>query len=246
MGGSVSTASCTLGDTQDNGGGWVGLDLPNTDHSDEKQGCLARTQRYYVYSNMSIIDAAQRLMYCCVVPRSWREKRRFAARMRANPTLGEAKVWEWLRHEPFRGMGWKRQQLVCGYIVDFLCPSRNLVIEVDGSVHSKPDVMAWDQTRNLVLANIGYTVIHVGNFVQAKELRAKIGLPRQQPDRRQRRKHERRGWVLSPLDKALKVQRALEAAGLSASVPRGAEVKKTRRRVGSAGMHEPPTNSVGT
>jgi very-short-patch-repair endonuclease len=45
------------------------------------------------------------------------------------------------------------------YIVDFLCPAMNLVVEVDGDTH---DAVA-DAKRDAALVNLGYRVLRVTN-----------------------------------------------------------------------------------
>jgi very-short-patch-repair endonuclease len=62
-----------------------------------------------------------------------RKLKPLAQELRRNATPQENKLWyEFLRsHDiPFA-----RQKTIEYYIVDFICPSRKLVIEIDGSQH---------------------------------------------------------------------------------------------------------------
>jgi len=56
-----------------------------------------------------------------------------------------------------------------GYIVDFYLPRFKLVFEIDGKHHKKENVMFYDETRNLYLAQRGIQVVRIEN----KETHAK-------------------------------------------------------------------------
>jgi very-short-patch-repair endonuclease len=58
------------------------------------------------------------------------------------------------------------------YIVDFCCPQRRLVVELDGSVHAQPSQTRRDATRDAQLEHMGYTVIRLPNGIatEAPEL----------------------------------------------------------------------------
>ncbi|MDO9076629.1 MAG: endonuclease domain-containing protein, partial [Brevundimonas sp.] len=81
---------------------------------------------------------------------------RRAQSMRATPTRTEAKLWDRLRLLSVR---FRRQAPMGRYVVDFVCHRANLVIEVDGGVHQRPDVAVRDLTRDAWLISQGYTVL---------------------------------------------------------------------------------------
>jgi very-short-patch-repair endonuclease len=56
------------------------------------------------------------------------------------------------------GYKFRRQAPIGSYIVDFLCPARRLVIEVDGQGHDG-DQVARDVLRTKSLEALGYRVI---------------------------------------------------------------------------------------
>jgi len=61
--------------------------------------------------------------------------RRSAARkLRANTTPHERLLWRALKELPRSGTHFRRQAPLGPYIVDFLCPAKRLVIEVDGEI----------------------------------------------------------------------------------------------------------------
>ena len=87
----------------------------------------------------------------------------FAKSMRSNMTKEEAIIWRMVRAKRFLGFKFKRQVLVGDYIVDFLCPEKNLIIELDGGQHNEPDNILKDNNRTIYLQNIGYKVIRFWN-----------------------------------------------------------------------------------
>ena len=58
--------------------------------------------------------------------------RRFGKAMRQAMTPAEARLWSWLRKPGIPGMRFRRQVPIGPYIVDFLCPQKRLIVEVDG------------------------------------------------------------------------------------------------------------------
>ena len=81
---------------------------------------------------------------------------RRAQSMRAQPTWTEAKLWDRLRLLSVR---FRRQAPVGRYIVDFVCHRANLVIEIDGGVHQRPDVAVRDLERDAWFDSQGYAVL---------------------------------------------------------------------------------------
>lgn len=80
----------------------------------------------------------------------------FAKQMRTAPTEAESRLWQRLRAGRLQGFKFKRQQPLGGYIVDFICFDRRLVVEVDGSQHidqaSRDAVRtAWLESRDFVV-----------------------------------------------------------------------------------------------
>jgi len=85
-----------------------------------------------------------------------------AKRMRKEPTDAEAVLWELLRDKKL-GDKFRRQHLIDDFIVDFVCLSKNLVIEVDGGYHNDPTQKEYDQQRTLYLNEKGFKVIRFTN-----------------------------------------------------------------------------------
>jgi len=47
--------------------------------------------------------------------------------------------------------------------VDFFCPEKELVIEIDGGIHQQPEVRERDENRTAELERLGLTVIRFSN-----------------------------------------------------------------------------------
>lgn len=89
--------------------------------------------------------------------------RRHARRMRKAMTDAELKFWNAVRAQRLMGLNFRRQMPIAGYIVDFACPEHRLVVEIDGSTHSRDHDMARDAARDERLSVLGWTVIRVTN-----------------------------------------------------------------------------------
>jgi very-short-patch-repair endonuclease len=80
--------------------------------------------------------------------------------MRHNPTLAEAKLWDYLGKLPFRV---RRQCPLKGFILEFYIHKFKLVIEVDGEIHDTPEAQLYDAERTKVLEGIGLRVVRFKN-----------------------------------------------------------------------------------
>ncbi len=84
-----------------------------------------------------------------------------AKTLRSNQTDAEQRLWYHLRAHRLMGFKFKRQKPIGRYIVDFICPERRLIIELDGGQHA--DQEAYDQFRDAWLRSKGYTVLRIWN-----------------------------------------------------------------------------------
>ena len=89
------------------------------------------------------------------------DRTRRARRLRSDMTGDELVLWTMLRGRQFEGLRFRRQAPVAGFVVDFLCPELNLVIELDGGVHDIRE--AEDAARDERLRAAGYTVVRYRN-----------------------------------------------------------------------------------
>lgn len=83
-----------------------------------------------------------------------------AKEMRVNPTQAEAFLWQQLKSKKL-GVKFRQQHLIEDFIVDFVCLSKKLIIEVDGKIH-EPQVKK-DAERTKRLRSKGYKVFRFKN-----------------------------------------------------------------------------------
>ena len=85
-----------------------------------------------------------------------------ARQLRNDMTVEERKLWyEYLRN---CGARFLRQKIIGNYIVDFYCPSKNIVIEIDGGQHFEPDALEKDKVRDEYLKMLGLIVLRYNNL----------------------------------------------------------------------------------
>lgn len=108
-----------------------------------------------------------------------------AKEMRKAPTKAEDFLWQNLRN---KSLGYKirRQHLIDNFIVDFVCLSKGLVIEVDGEIHNQQK--EEDENRTMILNTKGFKVIRFTNKEVLESLDMVLGKIKMEleslPDRR--------------------------------------------------------------
>jgi very-short-patch-repair endonuclease len=83
---------------------------------------------------------------------------RAAAReLRQQRTDTEQTLWEVVRRRQIHGLQFRQQHPIGPYVVDFVCFSARLVVEIDGAVHEEQQ--EYDAERDDYLRQMGYTVL---------------------------------------------------------------------------------------
>jgi len=84
------------------------------------------------------------------------------------------------------GLKFRRQHVVGGVIVDFYCAELELVLEVDGGIHTMPEQVAYDAARTTHLEARGLRLVRIANAdVSAETVRRLLeSLPRRHPSPR--------------------------------------------------------------
>jgi very-short-patch-repair endonuclease len=85
---------------------------------------------------------------------------RVARRLRANQTDAETVLWNRIRNRQIDGHKFVRQVPIGGYICDFVCREKLLIVEADGGQHNES---AADVIRDRRLAEDGYRVLRFWN-----------------------------------------------------------------------------------
>jgi very-short-patch-repair endonuclease len=91
------------------------------------------------------------------------QNRQFAKAMRQEMTKPELRLWLRLRKPGLEGLRFRRQTPIGPYIVDFFCPERRLIVEVDGEQHGLPAGEARDLRRDAWLRAHGYRIARFTN-----------------------------------------------------------------------------------
>ena len=79
--------------------------------------------------------------------------------LRNGATEPERRLWQQLRSSQLGGFKFRRQVAIVPFVADFLCPSKALIVEVDGWTHEP----LRDQKRDEVLRLRGFTTIRFSN-----------------------------------------------------------------------------------
>ncbi|MBQ6765353.1 MAG: endonuclease domain-containing protein [Paludibacteraceae bacterium] len=77
-------------------------------------------------------------------------------------TEAESILWDLLRRKQL-GVIFRRQYIIDAYIVDFVCLSKQLIIEVDGKYHDTAEQQQLDKQRENRLQKLGFTVLRFNN-----------------------------------------------------------------------------------
>jgi len=91
-----------------------------------------------------------------------------ARQMRHEATPFEAVLWRHLSASQLAGFKFRRQHVIDRRIVDFLCPAKKLIVEVDGETHDP----ARDAARDRHLEADGYRTLRFSNAQVAGEMDA--------------------------------------------------------------------------
>ena len=112
----------------------------------------------------------------------WNFSVAYAKEKRKNPTEAEEKLWQELRNRKIGGNKFRRQHPIEGYIPDFVCLEKKLVIEVDGEYHNEDEQKKMDEFRTITLNRNGFRILRFWNEDVLKNI----------------------GWVLEEIGKNLK------------------------------------------
>ena len=92
-----------------------------------------------------------------------------ARRLRKQSTEAERRLWSALRRRRL-GFKFRRQVPLHGYVVDFACLERKVVVEVDGSQHASEGDRAADGVRDARLVEAGFRVLRFWNYQVGRKL----------------------------------------------------------------------------
>jgi len=78
-----------------------------------------------------------------------------ARELRKNMTPEETYLWQRIRRKQLKNLQFYRQKQLGNFIVDFYCPARKLVIEIDGGQHYESgELIERDKAREIYLKKV--------------------------------------------------------------------------------------------
>ena len=81
--------------------------------------------------------------------------------LRKSQTEVEEIVWKNLKSKKLNGLKFRRQVPYDTFVLDFLCPSKKVILEIDGKIHLKSKIR--DQERDEYFLEKGYKILRVKN-----------------------------------------------------------------------------------
>jgi very-short-patch-repair endonuclease len=88
-----------------------------------------------------------------------KDLKQVARELRTNMTDAERHLWSRIRRKQLNGCQFYRQKNIGNFVVDFYCPARNLVIEVDGGQHYSEAGKTKDNAREDYLEGLGLILL---------------------------------------------------------------------------------------
>ena len=82
--------------------------------------------------------------------------------LRKNQTPQEEKLWWYLRDKRL-GCKFRRQHSVGGYILDFICKEKKLIVEIDGGIHLQKENKEYDDVRDKYFRELDYKILRFTN-----------------------------------------------------------------------------------
>lgn len=99
-----------------------------------------------------------------------------AKHLRRKMTDAEQVLWYYLK-SGINEFKFRRQHPIGIYLADFYCHKAKLIIEVDGSIHNKQEIIESDKIRQRALEDWGYRILRFTNqqvTLNAKEVMTSI------------------------------------------------------------------------
>jgi very-short-patch-repair endonuclease len=78
-------------------------------------------------------------------------------------TRAEVLLWRYLKAHHLEGLAFRRQAPMGQYVVDFVCHSAHLIVELDGETHDFEERQRHDAVRDAWLTSRGYHVLRFTN-----------------------------------------------------------------------------------
>ena len=116
-----------------------------------------------------------------------------ARELRKEMTRAERVLWSVLRRNQLRGLQFRRQQIIGGYIADFYCHSIGLAIEVDGFAPDGEEAVKADAARSHFLRSQRVATLRVPARAILENLEGAVARIAQVCSERRARSYPERG-----------------------------------------------------
>jgi isoleucyl-tRNA synthetase/very-short-patch-repair endonuclease len=128
-------------------------------------GAMPYAQMHYPFENKSPLNPPKGDLktYKTANPLLYDKLKENAKKHRQNPTHAEEVLWKSLCGKQLENVKFRREHIIDDIIVDFVCLKENLVIEVDGGYHNKPEIKELDKLKKEILESYGFRVIRFSN-----------------------------------------------------------------------------------
>jgi len=93
----------------------------------------------------------------------WKATTNYAKQNRKGATEAEDILWQNLRNRKLEGYKFRRQHPVAGYIPDFVCIEKKLIVEADGGYHEEADQKKFYISRSKWLEEHDYKIVRFAN-----------------------------------------------------------------------------------
>ena len=103
-----------------------------------------------------------------------KEFKKHRQNLRKEMTPAEIRLWNVLKGRQLDGQKFRRQQSLGPYVVDFYCPEKNLVIELDGEVHNDGMRREYDAQRHEYIQDLGITVLRFENRLVFEDIESVV------------------------------------------------------------------------
>ena len=91
------------------------------------------------------------------------QQRHRAKHLRRAMTRAEILLWRYLKAHHLDGISFRRQAPMGRYVVDFICHTAQLIVELDGETHDFDARQQHDAARDAWLASRGYMILRFTN-----------------------------------------------------------------------------------
>ena len=145
------------------------LELPHVDKygpGPEGEGPLANINEWVdLTPSPSPKERGTRIPGLCkqLLPIEWKKTIAFAKQNRKEATVEEDIIWQEVRDRKIAGCKFRRQHPIAGYIPDFVCLEKKLIVEIDGGYHNDEEQKIFDAGRENWLKEHGFTMIRFTN-----------------------------------------------------------------------------------